>query len=618
MKNFFIILIGVILSSVSFSVYATIAKPGPIEFTQPDGTKITILLKGDENVKWAETIDGYSIMFNSGGFYEYAHLNTDNELTLSGIIAKNLDERSASEVEYLSNIEKHLLYSGSQLNILKSAHKIFHSEAQKSFPTTGSRKLVCILMSYSDVSFQKTQAEFNNLFNQVNYLAEGADGSVKDFYEEDSYNQLNLTVTVAGPYTAANNLNYYGANDGSGNDVRPRELVTEAVNLADADVNYADFDNDGDGTVDGVYVIYAGYGEEAGAPANTIWAHAWTIPTVTLDGKTIEKYSCSPELRSNSGTGISRIGVICHEFGHVLGAKDFYDTDYGTGGQYAGNAHWDMMSSGNWNNDGITPAHHNPYTRTTTYGWASVTTLSAPAHITLYNSAEYSNSFYRYNTTTANEYFLIENRQLLKFDASIPGHGMLIYHVDGDFVTSHWSSNDINAGSHQGFYPVCATAAGNPTAVYGNIDTDECPFPGTGSRTAFTDATTPYAKSWAVANTDKPVTGITENIGDNTVSFYFMAAVFAGTVDCSFSNPLNWSGGSVPAANMNIVIAAGKNMCVDANYTCNTLQFEAGSSFSCTDPSILTISGDVLNKDGNVRLDIVSSLQVRSSIEIQN
>ncbi len=140
---------------------------------------------------------------------------------------------------------------------------------------------------------------------------------------------------------------YYGGNDGSGNDLKPRELVAEAVTLADPTVNYVNFDNDLDGFVDGVYVIYAGYGEESGASANCIWAHAWSLATtLTKDGKKISKYSCSSELQGTSGSTITNIGVICHEFGHVLGAPDFYDTNYGTGGEYDGTGNWDLQAGG--------------------------------------------------------------------------------------------------------------------------------------------------------------------------------------------------------------------------------------------------------------------------------
>jgi len=172
-------------------------------------------------------------------------------------------------------------------------------------------------------------------------------------------------VDVAGPYAVSQDMVYYGGESGD-----PRPMVTEVVGLADADVDYSDYDNDNDGSVDGVYIIFAGYGEEAGASEDAIWSHAWSIwPAVNYDGVEISRYSCSPELRGNSGTSLTRIGVICHEFGHVLGAPDYYDTNYNnTGdGQFSGTGRWDMMAGGSWNNGGATPAHHNAFTKVVYY-----------------------------------------------------------------------------------------------------------------------------------------------------------------------------------------------------------------------------------------------------------
>jgi M6 family metalloprotease-like protein len=524
MKNLTTFFFGLLLSLISFSVYAVPACPQPIEFTQPDGSKVTILLKGDEKVKWAETDDGYTIIFNRKGFYEYAVLNTASELEATGVIAKNREKRTPRETSYLNKIEKHATFSSKQVSYLRSIQQIYTAEAEKVFPTSGTRNLICILMGFKDLPFSKTQTNFNNLFNQVNYTADGATGSVKDFYIENSYGQLDLNVTVAGPFVSNNDMAYYGGNNTVGDDSNPRALVTEAVQKANATVNYANFDNDNDGSVDGVYVIFAGFGEEAGAPANAIWSHAWNIPTLTLDGKTISRYSCSPELRGNSGTGITRIGVICHEFGHVLGSPDFYDIDYATNGSYAGTGKWDLMAVGSWNNNGATPAHHNAYTKTMVYHWATPTLLNSDSQTTLYNAAENANSYYRFNTTTANEYFLIENRQQTKFDTYLPGHGMIIYHVDGNYISA--PKGGINAGSHQGMYPVFANATGNPPDTYGSINSAGCPFPGTGNKTSFTDVSTPSAKSWAGANTGKPITSIVENNTSKTVSFSMSAGIY--------------------------------------------------------------------------------------------
>jgi M6 family metalloprotease-like protein len=523
-----ILMVLAVICSLSWvnNAVAAPAYPYPVEFTQSNGTVVTIIMKGDEKVRWAETLDGYSIMYNAQGDFEYAILNSKGDMTPSGILAENVSSRSAAQELFLSSVQKNLTYSREQVSILKQIWDMNEAEkSAKAFPTTGNRKLVCLLIGFKDKAFTKTKAEFQNLFNQVGYTTGGATGSVKDFYLENSWNQFDLTVDVFGPYTASQNMSYYGANDASGNDVKPRELVLEAVNAADAEANYANYDNDGDGSVDGVYVIYAGYGEEAGGGANCIWAHAWNISTVTRDGKTISKYSCSAELSGNSGTTLTAIGVICHEFGHVLGAPDYYDTNYATGGQYSGTSSWDMMAGGSWNNNGKTPAHHNAFTKVYFYNWATATTLTSAQTVTVTNAAE-NKSFYRINTTTSGEYYLIENREKHKFDAYVPGSGLIIYHVHSGVMTSA-SSNSINNTHQQRMYPVAQNATvGKPTSTastYGTVDAASCAWTGaSGTKNQFTDATTPNMKSWAGANTAKPITNIARNATTKTVTFDFM------------------------------------------------------------------------------------------------
>jgi M6 family metalloprotease-like protein len=509
-----------------FAINASIAVPaypGLIKYNLPDGQLLEIYLKGDERLHWAETPDGYTLILNKEGFYEYAMLDNKGDLVASGQRAYNIKDRKPYEVELLLNVEKSLFYSEDQISILKQVWEIYDMENKnaKAFPTTGNRKLICILIGFQDRAFIKTQADFNALFNQVGYNIGGATGSVKDYYLENSYNQFNLTVDVAGPYTASQNMYYYGGESGTAN---PRPLVIEAINFADPTVNFAQYDNDGDGWVDGVYIIYAGYGKEAGGPVGSIWAHAWSLSSPVLkDGVYIQRYSCSAELRGNSGTNLTHIGVICHEFGHVLGAPDYYDTNGTTGGSFSGTGQWDMMASGSWNNSGATPAHHNGFTKVVFYNWATATVLNSPTSVTLYNAVEYSNSFYRINTSTTNEYFFLENREKHMFDSYIPGSGMIIYHVHSGVLTSA-GNNTVNTTHPQRMYPVSRNATIDPTSTpssYGTINAASCAWTGD-VKNSFTDATLPSSKSWAGANTSKPITNISRNATPKTVTFDFM------------------------------------------------------------------------------------------------
>jgi len=591
-KTFLYLFLFIVLIVYHQSTLGVSAYPYPIEITQPDGTKIRIILKGDERLKWAQTVDGYSIVRNSNGIYEYAKLSATMDMVPSGIQAKNEQERGSSDIQFLGNIQKGISWSVSQVGTIKNISRVIRKNTLKSAPTLGTRKLICILIGFTDKAFTKTKADFENLFNQVGYATDGATGSVSDYYKENSYNQLNLSVTIAGPYTAAHNLSYYGANNAAGYDTNPEALVTEAVTLADPTINYADFDNDHDGTVDGVFVIHAGYGEDSGASANTIWAHNSSISPLTLDGKIISDYACSAELRGTSGTGITRIGVICHEFGHVMGAMDFYDTNYTTNGSYDGTGDWDLMGDGSWNNNGITPAHHNPYTKIFVYGWATAKTFSPGTNVTLYDAEQNGNSFYMFNTTTANEFFLCENRQKQKFDSYIPGHGMVIYHVDGNYIST--AADEINAGSHQGMYPVCANATALPPASYGVINGTGLPFPGTSNKTSFTDVTTPNALSWASAYTYSPITGITEDNTNKTISF---------TAPKLSSRPLAPS--ASPATN---ILQTG----FDANWNSSATATGYGLDVSANIGFTTFVTG-YNNKDiGNVTTSHVSGLSART------
>lgn len=557
MRNFSWIVLTVFFFLLPGNLQAVPAYPGVVDFKQPDNRSLSVRLFGDEFFHWAETVDGYAILFNERGYYEYAAVDALENLVPSGVRANNIAERTLSELNLLSTARKNLKFSPSQVKLLKQISRVYTAEQQKVLPTTGPRKLVCILMEFTDVSFTKTQADFDNLFNQVGYGADGATGSVKDYYLENSWGQLTLDVTVTGPYTAEHDLAYYGGNDAQGNDLRPRDLVTEAVNLADPDVNYADFDNDSDGSVDGVYVIFAGYGEEAGASTDAIWSHAWAITTVTLDGKDISRYSCSPELRGNTGTGLTRIGVISHEFGHVLGAPDFYDTNYSTGGQYSGTGNWDLMAVGSWNNSGATPAHHNAFTKSYYYNWTSMVELTSNQVVTVPN-IEDNQAVYFYSTPSTNEYWLLENRQQTGFDAALPGHGLVIYHVDQNNVDAHDPANDINATHPQYMYPVCAGASTDPSAgvptSYGVISSGGCPFPGTSSSTEFSDITTPSSIDWSGQLTDKFITNIAESGGviyfdfDNAFEPANFTATSVSTSQIDLSWDLNGAGDDVLVA----------------------------------------------------------------------
>ncbi len=540
MKKYAFLLVMTLIAIIT-EIKAVTAYPYPIRFTQPDKTELTLTMKGDERIKWAETEDGYSLVYNNEGYFCYATKDENGDMIPSQYVATDIAVRSTEVEAFLAKTPKRLFYSDSQVKAMLELWNFAHAKSAKSYEkaaTLGRVKFPVVLASFSNKTFTKSKAQFDNILNQVNY---GTHGCVADFYKENSYGKMQLEFVVVGPIRLPQTIAYYG-NNSNGNS---QQFARDAISRANDSLDFSQFDNDGDGYIDGIHIFFAGYGEESGGGSDCIWSHRGTLSSIiNVDGKRIKDYSCSPELRGSSGSVITNIGVICHELGHVFGAPDFYDTDYASsGGEYPGTGKWDIMGSGSWNGNGATPSHHNPYSKCYIYHWATPRTISSPEAIVMLDAESNDNSFYRVETTTNNEYFLLENRQTHKFDSDLPGSGLLIFRVHSSGVPGY----NVNTGHPQKFYVVSAVNNNAiPSATvssYGTISSGSCPFGN--NKNEFTDATTPSAKSWSGNNTNKPITNITKVTRNKTVCFTFMGAdinpgSFSATPSTSTSIKISW------------------------------------------------------------------------------
>lgn len=479
------------LLSVCLSVNCMPAYPKKIPVTVGDGV-VYIQLYGDEHNKRAEDMDGYTIIQKGGEWY---FAETDSGGWLKPSVHKLSTNITGDTKQFLKGVQKHLING---LKTTKSAH--CHSTAcqtSRSQNVIGSRRVLVILMQYNDLSMVKNRNEFNDLFNGIGYSEDGAKGSVFDFYTDVSYGQLQLVCDIIGPFTSKHGRSYYGGNDRDGNDSHPEELFEEAIKQAVEQVNLKDYDADDDGYVDNVHIIFAGHGEEAGASDEAIWSHEATFyQAYEIQGMKIDRYSCAPELRGNSGKSISRIGPHCHEIGHALGAMDYYDTNYETDGAYTGTGSWDVMASGSWNNDGITPADFNPYVKAFDFGWITPKILPA-GDVKISPSCDGAENYYMLKTSYSNDCYLLENRNKKKWGAGVPGEGMLVFHIHPEISVS---GDRINAQAPQKCYVVCASSRKqrpeNTPSSYGNIDSDGCPYPGTSNNTNFGQSSIPVAFFW--------------------------------------------------------------------------------------------------------------------------
>jgi hypothetical protein len=246
---FFVFCLAGLISSGQISLVP--ASPYPLIIKQPDGTKFSVYAKGDEYLHYSVTEDGYTVIKNNRGVYEYAEIGSNGELLPSGIKAKNIKDRGFNDMDYLSGSRKNLKPDKKMpAEILKSA------TAAQTFPSQGTKKTLLLLIKYPDLNSNYTVSNFNNLMNQVNY---GGTGSMHDYYLDCSDNKLDLSVDVFGWYVASHNYLYYA--DKKNDDNVARELVREAVDAAEAaGVDFSLYDNDGDGTVENIMIVHSGPG----------------------------------------------------------------------------------------------------------------------------------------------------------------------------------------------------------------------------------------------------------------------------------------------------------------------------------------------------------------------
>lgn len=404
--------------------------------------------------------------------------------------------------------------------------------------STGEKKGIIILVNYKDKAMVHTQQEFEAQMNEPNYSLDGHIGSLSDYFFDQSYGQLNIHFDVVGPYEVSQNLSYYGQNRNNqqGEDRYPGTLITEAVTLADADgVDFSQYDWTGDGYVDQVFVIYAGFAESSGAPSNTLWPHEWTLESaryygsggggaMQIDGVIVDTYACSSELSGTYGSTMDGIGTAAHEFSHCLGLPDFYDTR----GSSPGMNTWSLMDYGCYNGGGRVPSPYTSYERWYS-GWLTPTELTEGCEvIDMKPITQAPEAYIIYNGANSNEYYMLENHQQThasseyrNWDKEAYAHGMLVLHVDYDAMA--WAANTVNnVASRQRMTIVPAnnkhTSYVTPSVIAGNT------YPGTSRKTELTNTTTPAATLYN-ANTDgskflnKPIENITETSG--LISFSF-------------------------------------------------------------------------------------------------
>lgn len=478
--------------------------------TLGDGCVKEVVLRGDERVHFYEDADGQAFVQHPDGRFVR-------------------EEKSVLEARWQQRMKEQQQRLALRRES-RSRQVVTRAWGDATNPVSGRKKGLVILVNFSDVKMQEMygNAFFNDFFNKVGFSENGMAGSVHDFFYESSYGKLDLDFDVVGPVTVSKGMAYYGQNDSDGMDLHPAEMVIEACRKADElGTDFKQYDWDGDGYVDQVFVVYAGYSEASGASENTIWPHEYDLNsahyygdgsgTLLLDGVRVNTYAVSSELAGSRGTTADGIGTACHEFSHCLCLPDLYDTD--TAVNFGMDA-WSVMDYGCYSGQsgiGECPTAYTSYERMYC-GWLTPVELKEPQNIQgLKALATNPEAYILYNEANRNEYYLLENRQQEGFHRYDPGHGLLVIHVD--FNKNVWINNSVNnTSTHQRVTVIPADNVLSSGSLRGDV------WPGTSGNTSLTDNSKPAATLYN-ANTDgrmlmgKPIEQITERKG--LVSFVF-------------------------------------------------------------------------------------------------
>lgn len=460
---------------IAMMAYAVPAKRGWQTRTQADGTTIEVQQVGDEFYHYMINREGQQVR-EINGMYEIVG-EAPTPAVAKARRAKGVARRQRKDV-------------GTQPNL--------------------APKGVVILANFKDSQMKSghTKATFDELCNSLNCTVNSGYPSAGQYFADQSNGTYRPQFDVFGPVDLSRNVSYYGTDkpgEDEGDDQHATDAVVEACILANQQftINWADYDSNNDGKVDFVYVIYAGKGQADGGTATTIWPHNWDVTSAisngyctytnaqrTLGGKKIDNYAMSSEL---SGNALGGIGTLCHEFGHVMGLPDLYDTSYGS--VYEGNKtpnDWNIMDGGSYNADGHCPPNYDPWEKDF-FGWHTPINLGSEGqNLTLYANGTENYQAYQINAsgkyvdpTTSGLRYYIENRQAQGWDAPLTGHGLLIWKVN--FNATAWTNNAPNNSSTSGA-PLYTIVSASGTKIGWDGETDNCPknpFPGTGKQTSW-------------------------------------------------------------------------------------------------------------------------------------
>ncbi|MBR5928509.1 MAG: M6 family metalloprotease domain-containing protein [Prevotella sp.] len=439
MKRLFIILITTV---ITLNVWGAKAYPEPITITQKDGKTLTYRLHGDEHFNYIATTDDV-LLYRDGNDYYIAIVDENGKLTSSNILAHNAGQRTAEEITLIGKQDKEKFFAASKVPVARSRsmkRTTMPSGSTTLFPHLNidgqSPRALVILADFVDQRFKRyvesdeendqiTKEIFDQYLNAEGIPTHDKDktlknnfGSVAKYFRDMSGGKFTPQFDVKTVVHLQDSMKVYGNVDKKGKD-DINKFLKDVCNLADATVDFSEYDMNNDNYVDLVYVIYAGYGESiTGAPIETIWPKSGTENVGSYDGKQICRYGVNPELNftPSKPNFINGIGLFCHEFSHCMGIPDIYPTTkYGQNAAIPAMEYWDLMDSGEYSYNGYRPTAYTAWEREY-MGWMEMDVLKddmSGQQIELINIDDGGKAYKIFpdDDETGNEYVCLQNIQ---------------------------------------------------------------------------------------------------------------------------------------------------------------------------------------------------------------
>ena len=425
-----LVIMTLALLALCTETFASKAVTLPMRVVLQDGRETTIALYGDENFSFWATAQGELIM-RDGLQWRTATLH----------------ERNAAE---------------QSLRKAPMTNEGIH--ASRPFPHMGNPKALVILAAFTDQSFFFSKDDIDNLFNSSTYDSSAGRhnyGSIAQYLDDMSDGQFRPQFDLVGPYTLPGTVADYGYNAG-GTDPNIYQFIADACKAADNDVDFTQYDANGDGYADLVYVVYAGYGENWGGSSDYLWPKSGYGNYGIYDDVKVCRYSIGPELNGTKqmkdeqgNPYIDGIGVLVHELLHSMGLPDVYPTvTWSDITKYDDQSmeYWDVMDAGENTFNGYAPTPLTAFEREL-FGWMTIDTLDKATDVTL-RPLQDGGKAYRVmndNDATGNEYYILEavpQGEGTGWYAKMPGVGMTVTHINySDWYFSNFNYPNNDAGS---------------------------------------------------------------------------------------------------------------------------------------------------------------------------